>query len=241
MTIEAHKATVTTASVTIKVLTVSGRQVTIALFQQFQDEDWEDSDGHLRGTPWGWVNRCPDRTDYICQRRRTHRHVVWQLGEELRRCCAAPPEELQLENWVHSDIHWLTVAVYSQGWRPSKWEWGQKSVRVRFPSGVVLEIIPSEEVRTYLNRWESHETLSSRVTSGSALDWEVSHLERAEADLVQAWGELRQVAEPLLGEMGVSNWRDAAEEEIKAAQERHERRQQNWKLAGELPQLCIAC
>jgi len=78
----AHNAVITTASVEIKTLTVSGRQVTQALFRQLREEKLIAEDGTLNGVPWGYVNyhpdKCGDHSD-------THQHFVWQVGNELRR------------------------------------------------------------------------------------------------------------------------------------------------------------
>jgi hypothetical protein len=89
--ITAAEAIVKTASVEVRVLTLSGKQVTLAVFRQLQEEDIFDCTGalpSLRGVPWGHVNYCPNGDkcrapeSYI---RTEHLHVVWQLGEELRR------------------------------------------------------------------------------------------------------------------------------------------------------------
>jgi hypothetical protein len=79
----AHEATITTATVEIRQLRVSGKQVTLAVFRQLEAEgimDWDT--GSFRGLPWGWVNYHPEKT--VCQYLRDHRHIVWQRGDELR-------------------------------------------------------------------------------------------------------------------------------------------------------------
>jgi len=80
VSININEATIRTATVGIKALTVSGRQVTLALFRQLKRESLvEFPSCACRGMPWGTVNyhtaQCMSRT---------HEHVVWQLGEELR-------------------------------------------------------------------------------------------------------------------------------------------------------------
>lgn len=80
--IDAHEALVKTATVEVRTLTISGKQVTLAVFRQLQNEPLLDPyTGEFLGTPWGTVNyfwgRCqPD-----------HLHVVWQKASELRRSC----------------------------------------------------------------------------------------------------------------------------------------------------------
>jgi hypothetical protein len=81
--ITTKEATIKTAAVEVKTLTISGKQVTLAVFRQLQREDLIDPvEVQLRGVPWGLVN-------YFwggC-REYSHLHVVWQDGDELRRDC----------------------------------------------------------------------------------------------------------------------------------------------------------
>jgi hypothetical protein len=77
-----QNAQVSTATVEIKTLTVSGRQVTLALFRQFIEAPLIAKDGKLAGVAWGTVNYHPDNN---CRDDPPHWHVVWQLDDELRR------------------------------------------------------------------------------------------------------------------------------------------------------------
>ncbi|MER5473735.1 hypothetical protein [Streptomyces sp. NPDC002685] len=76
-----QNATITTASVEVKTLTISGKQVTLAVFRQLRDAPLVAGDGTLNGEPWGIVNYHPDK----CGNDPEHWHVVWQDGTELRR------------------------------------------------------------------------------------------------------------------------------------------------------------
>jgi hypothetical protein len=100
--INVQQAAVKTASITVKVMTIEKRQVTLAVFRQLIQEPLIDySSGQFHGLPWGTVNHCPDRK--ACAERRDYRaydgsyhhqphlHVVWQKGEELRRAVESPP------------------------------------------------------------------------------------------------------------------------------------------------------
>ena len=95
--ITVKEASVKTAAVEVKSLVISGRQVTMSLFRQFLPAVLVDSKtADLRGTPWGFVNyywkNC-DHYRYLSDynfRSGEHRHVVWQLGNELRRTCLYP-------------------------------------------------------------------------------------------------------------------------------------------------------
>lgn len=83
-----QNATITTAAVEVKALTISGKQVTLAVFRQLQEEPLVDWDRHeLRGIPWGFVNYCPQKFCIGDQYGEPvpHWHVVWQRGQELRR------------------------------------------------------------------------------------------------------------------------------------------------------------
>jgi hypothetical protein len=82
-----HNAQVTTATVQIRTLTVSGKQVTLAVFRQLIEEPLVTEDGKLAGLPWGTVNYHPDK----CADYSRHLHVVWQDGDELRRSYVREP------------------------------------------------------------------------------------------------------------------------------------------------------
>jgi len=77
----AQNAVINTVSVQIKTLTVSGKQVTLAVFRQLIEEHIFDfTIGGLRGVGWGHVryliDALPDQAI----------NLVWQRGDELRRC-----------------------------------------------------------------------------------------------------------------------------------------------------------
>lgn len=76
-----QNATITTAAVEVKTLTISGKQVTLAVFRQLREEALIADDGALNGVPWGHVNYHPDR----CGDQADHWHIVWQKGDQLRR------------------------------------------------------------------------------------------------------------------------------------------------------------
>jgi hypothetical protein len=78
-----QNAEIKTAAVELKTLTVSGKQVTLAVFRQLREEDLINVDGSLNGVPWGTVNYCPNGAGK-CERA-AHWHVVWQSGTDLFR------------------------------------------------------------------------------------------------------------------------------------------------------------
>lgn len=94
-----QNAEIKTATVEVRTLTISGKQVTQAVFRQLENENLLSSTLTLAGIPWGRVNYHPDKA---CSRSGPHRdpysfdrhpeycngehmHVVWQKGSELRR------------------------------------------------------------------------------------------------------------------------------------------------------------
>jgi hypothetical protein len=84
--ITTHEATVKTAAVEVKTLTISGKQVTLAVFRQLKEEALIDPQTlEYRGIPWGLVNYFWGECTIPGER--GHLHVVWQKGEDLRRCC----------------------------------------------------------------------------------------------------------------------------------------------------------
>lgn len=82
-----QNAMITTASVEVKTLTISGKQVTLAVFRQLKEEALVADDGTLNGEPWGTVNYHPDK----CGDSAEHLHVVWQNDDELRRSLVRVP------------------------------------------------------------------------------------------------------------------------------------------------------
>lgn len=91
-----EEASVRTASVEIRALTVDKKQMTLAVFRQLIEEPLFDLETFaLRGQAWGSVNYHP--VPKICPHG-SHRHVVWQLGRELRR--ATVEREMPVRAWL---------------------------------------------------------------------------------------------------------------------------------------------
>jgi hypothetical protein len=113
--ISTHEATVKTAAVEIKALTISGKQVTLAVFRQLIKEDLiDEKSGDLMGVPWGTINyfwgECAEGS---------HLHVVWQKGMELRRSCLTshPSGRYYSDMIERLSLQYLHVQL-AQGWRP---------------------------------------------------------------------------------------------------------------------------
>src|SRR5262245_55035459 len=80
--LNAENAVIKTASVEVKTLTISGKQVTLAVFRQLPIKHIiSDVSYDLLGMSWGTVNySLPDKPygDHV--------QVVWQEGSKLYRC-----------------------------------------------------------------------------------------------------------------------------------------------------------
>jgi hypothetical protein len=114
-----QNATITTAAVEVKTLTISGKQVTLAVFRQLKEERLVAEDGTLNGEPWGAINYHPDK----CSAAAEHLHVVWQKGTELRRAYVdaepnldrALPGQYRVSAAEYSSVatnRYLTALVY---------------------------------------------------------------------------------------------------------------------------------
>jgi hypothetical protein len=88
--INIRDARVRTMAVGIKAMSISDKQVTLAVFRQLFEENLIADDGHLNGLPWGIINYCPSKDcspqDFgYHDGKAGHHHIVWQKGDELRR------------------------------------------------------------------------------------------------------------------------------------------------------------
>lgn len=94
--ITTREATLHTATISVKTLTLDKRQVTLSVFRQLQEEPLlliEGDSVSLAGVPWGRVNYCPGEKN--CRGVTAHMHVVWQSGDELRRAAVAYEPDLK--------------------------------------------------------------------------------------------------------------------------------------------------
>jgi hypothetical protein len=127
--ITVDQAEIHTASVEVKTLTLKGKQVTLAVFRQLQQETLLDADGSFIGLPWGTVNYHPEKgcpsteaeMAEVAASKETHLHVVWQKENELRRATVYEPEPYPNPNLYRSEHgdRWLKVALLA-GWRPDE-------------------------------------------------------------------------------------------------------------------------
>lgn len=226
-----HNAEIRTATVEIKTLTVSGKQVTLAVFRQLPRRPLIAKDKTLNGEPWGIVNYHPDKA---CARRDRHLHVVWQDGPELCRDEVEPPVvEVDETFWTQGRVEWLESAVLD-GWRPSGSETSarQHGFRVRFEAGV-LEIsrdLVSQPVWSAL--WPS------RGWSGT----DEERAQYAEARRAEALKELQEKVAARRHTDGLDHESLTAQMQARIADERagRQRDHDQWNSIRNLPQLFIA-
>lgn len=108
-----QNATITTAAVEVKTLTISGKQVTLAVFRQLQEVPILAEDCTLNGEPWGVVNYHPDK----CVDAADHLHIVWQKGEQLLRSAVYTPAFSEHRS---STVGAYVEALFASGYR--KWD-----------------------------------------------------------------------------------------------------------------------
>ncbi|USQ82654.1 hypothetical protein NFX46_02030 [Streptomyces phaeoluteigriseus] len=99
-------ASIETATVQIRTLNVGPKQMTQGIFRQLIEQPAVDGNGRIQGTPWGIVNYHPDR----CDDAKEHLHVVWQLGDQLRRGFVMAPKHARLRHPLVAE--YVTARVY---------------------------------------------------------------------------------------------------------------------------------
>ncbi len=131
-TLDIHTAELTTAAVEVKTLTIRGKQVTLAVFRQLEERPLVLEDGTLAGLPWGRVNYHPGK----CADCGEHMHIVWQLGDELRRA------RVDRSRW------WANADFYADGLVDTYLEYA----RQRRDSGITIHgrrFVNKERLLTY--------------------------------------------------------------------------------------------
>jgi hypothetical protein len=216
-----HNAQITTAAVEVKTLTISGKQVTLAVFRQLREEALIAEDGTLNGVPWGMVNYHPDK----CGGEQHHLHVVWQRGVELLRAAVGPPvwpRHVPVPQELADG--WLDAAILD-GWRSNL---RADELKGRYPNELLIKF---DEGSVYA---EVDEPV------GDAL-WAFSHWAgppgEAEVEEKREKGlaKLRERVTKSRQELKI-----LVEDAIHAEVERRRRIDAQWKALNDLPQLFIA-
>lgn len=192
-----HTAELRTATVEIKTLSVSGRQVTLAVFRQLEkDTLFEPKTWECRGTPWGRVNYHPG-DGCTGQFPRLHHHVVWQLGDALRRTVVVEPRDADAPVPIGHGSIYLDVALAVSDWRPP-WDRhsGCREVHLNFdiPGVPPALLYASYHAREFLDAgddWERPYHLQRRAQEYLGHSPTTTDLDELRAKVVD---ELRAVA-----------------------------------------------
>ncbi len=195
-----HNAQISTVKVEVKTLTISGKQVTLAVFRQLIDELLIAEDGRLKGVAWGTVNYHPDK----CSDDPPHWHIVWQLGDELRRAkvsAAYKPEEVfwsKALTYLHaaSIHHWLVTGEtrYFQGdifkLFDVKQAWSRRSrvdsyrqndfiydeigikIRYRVPEEIRTALLAKSDLMSVAENWETKKQQVAKAEQELEIDTE---------------------------------------------------------------------
>ncbi|MER6375802.1 hypothetical protein ABT255_47495 [Streptomyces mirabilis] len=232
-----QNATITTATVEVKTLTISGKQVTLAVFRQLIEENPIGADGTLNGTVWGTVNYHPDK----CSNAVPHWHLVWQKDTELRR---ARIDQKPSFGYFGSETgdQFISAHVrevldgrgrYMQGQIPNTDSYG--NVRLRLPSGITLEMTVNSSLMAAARSWTSWQNQLKAIQESPNPDHRTGtnyYKEAAES----AINRLDPALEPAM----VDELKRILDAEIEAEVQRRTRHAQALKAIAELPQLFIA-
>lgn len=260
-----HNATITTAAVEVRTLTISGKQVTLAVFRQLREEPLIAPDGTLNGVPWGYVNYHPDKCEGD-----SHLHVVWQRGDELLRASVVKtagfeskgtvehvqvPIEAsqylasQVREWMHGRTENCPVDV-DEGGR-SRFDRRVEEQLMGSPYGfpVWAKVTPSmaRAIEAKENADAAQRNLDNMLETGMrfASPATPEHVAERRADTAQAlrgFEDVRTALDAEIGQLGLSHGQ-LAEAMNAAAHEEHLRRQRHRDVRtalAELPQLFIA-
>ena len=218
--LNAHEATIQTASVSVKALTIEGRQVTLAVFRQLKDERLLSNEGHLAGIPWGTIN-------YFwgdCSKKKPHLHVVWQKEDELRRSCVFPQDEpVASEHFWELSQAYLQLKIIEERWWP----------RDKFGTHL------SAYQRTRFG-WRYWWVMESSLILWKELDEYVSRYNKQESELSAIFEARKKEISLTFGMDGIENLKTACQSEELKLLESHARYLENFSTLSKLEQLFIA-
>ena len=108
--IEVNRASVHTLSLSVQVMKLDKRQVTLAVFRQLDNDHLLNPAAGLMGTPWGRVNY-----HMGCAYASRHLHIVWQKGERLYRATVycSLTQEIAAKRW---NIPYKEVPQFEERW-----------------------------------------------------------------------------------------------------------------------------
>lgn len=172
-TLTTHNAEISTVAVTIKTLTVEGRQVTMAVFRQLLDISIVDNETmKFRGVGWGHVRYKIDahHEDAI--------NLVWQEGEFLRRCVvhkelpkAKLPDPMIYSGYPRGtdrlvyDCHGIQPVRYVEGF---VWKWA-RPLPIMKPDNIYVDTVAEAWGQALIDhRWACDRALKKSLSDYEA-------------------------------------------------------------------------
>jgi hypothetical protein len=256
-----QNASITTVAVEVKALTISGKQVTLSVFRQLQEEPLISNEGTLHGVPWGYVNYHPDK----CSDEGPHWHVVWQQGDQLRRSKIShkpdfeKPQALPFISTTADRLVTSFVLEWLEGRRPdcplrlqtgSSFEYSNE-VTYRTPHGFLvwgtahrLAVQATNRHHALTRATDHFQALSGHAPDASS-EWRQREQQRRQGLLDKANSEASAAHAELAAE--VATWGCTHRETVEAFQSacdqeavRRQRHREVRAALAELPQLFIA-
>lgn len=252
--LNAAEATVRTCTVEVRVMKLGKKQMTLSVFRQLEYESIFHPDPFdLKAEPWGRVN-------YFwggCEGTDGHLHLVWQKGDELRRCCvdrnAADygPANRSISQLIETmdQVRRLVVLHNVLAQKPQVSDAGSKYLDGRWQSlkafscggwSYKFEEAPARAIKSY---WEVKEWLSR---PGNSPEQTTNGTRREEEARSEIYGLLTEGAERLeesgLG-FDLEEPTGAVRAHRRLAQELqgiYSRWEANYRLLAAAPQLFIA-
>lgn len=232
MKISVSEAQIRTAQVEVKALTISGRQVTMALFRQLETEPLINPDCSLAGIPWGWVNYFPPP----CQA--DHLHIVWQKGEELRRACV---RENIPRTWIEEHLKRRKLAAWRVMYARAFDDPSIYGAAATFSSGYYRPDHVEFEymgVTVWLEEpaWKEYIQVSQRLSQSSAGELSKWQVEQFNQNLAAARDSLAERRD----QIDLDNEEDALKQTDGAIEAATEKYSETVAALKTLPQLFIA-
>lgn len=247
-----HNAEIKTAAVEIRTLTISGKQVTLAVFRQLREEPLVAKDGTLNGVPWGTVNYHP--VPKQCEDVRDHWHVVWQKGSELLRSTVTKSVRWSGESfWPGSgpDLLAAHVRAILSGAGSKFWggkiptldsSYNRRASLITSERGIAVVCIDADD--------EVYSAIKADARTGSLVPipgegdgrvwWEEARLRVSQSAALRASRHLVDLAVADLPDKQLADLDREFDAEVDAELQRRRRHDQVRHAIADLPQLFIA-
>ncbi len=248
-----QNAEIKTATVEVRTLTLSGKQVTLSVFKQIEKESIFLEDGRLAGEAWGRVNYHPDPE---CKDLATitHHHIVWQKGGDLRRCLIL--EQLRWSEFLSStaeDFMTMLAFDYFRGDRSNLPPSGElplimsmsnhaEAIGIREPMGGVSVDFEGHEAATAAYRSWLELQASDTESGRERPDWGGRPTESRHDRALRLHEDAMSKLQAVVDEIGVStgDLRQRVADEIAAEVQRRDRIREAVRSMVRMQQLFIA-